>query len=258
MKVVMTTSPAPETGTPWRRSPAARAAATAQEAQRPVPRGFGRALVRLVADVVRKGDRDRVLGLAGENAFMAILTVFPILLVVAAVVGRLSLVIGADNARRVEDTVLRFLQDLLTERAGPAIETARGLFESSGNTLTIALVLAFGSLAQACASIINTVTLVYDVHDTRGWWKRRALGLLVGLGSVLMAVLVVTLRRGRPAVRGQRRGAQRRPRPRVRRRVRLLALAARLPGAGPVGHDDVPHLPGPGRARGGAACRAAC
>lgn len=152
-----------------------------------------RGVLRLTADVVRKGDRDRVLGLAGENAFMAVLTTFPVLLVVAAVLGQLSLVIGAENARRVEDSVLAFLQDLLTDSAGPAIQTARDLFETSGNTLTLALVLALGSLATAFASIINTVTLTYDVHDTRGWWHRRWLGLLVGIGSVLMAVVVVTL-----------------------------------------------------------------
>lgn len=176
-----------------RRSPEARAAATAAEAGRPQPRGVLRRTGRLIADIGRKCDRDRVLGLAGENAFMAVLTTFPVLIVVAAVLGQLSLVIGQDNARRVEDSVLRFLQDLLTDSAGPAIETARDLFETPFNTLTLALVLALFSLATAFASVINTVTLAYDVRDPRGWWFRRGLGLVVGLGSVLIAVVVVTL-----------------------------------------------------------------
>ncbi len=176
-----------------RRSPEARAATTAQEAARPRPRGPIRWVLRTVADVVRKGDRDRLLGLAGENAFLAVLTTFPVLLVVAAVLGQLSLVIGEGNARQVEESTLRSLQELLSDRAGPAIQTARDLFATSGNTLTLALVFALGSLAQAFASIINTVTLAYDVKDTRGWWYRRWLGLVVGIGSVLMAVLVVTL-----------------------------------------------------------------
>lgn len=184
---------ASQTAVSDRRSAQARASATASEAARPLPRGVLRGVFRLVADIVRKSDRDRMLGLAGENAFMAVLTTFPVLLVVAAVLGQLSLVIGPDNARRVEDSVLTFLQDLLTDSASPAIQTARGLFETSGNTLTLALVLALFSLAQAFASIINTVTLVYDVHDARGWWHRRWLGLLVGFGSVIMAVIVVTL-----------------------------------------------------------------
>ena len=175
------------------RSPEARARASAREAARPLPLDAVRRMFRLIADVVRKGDRDRMLGLAAENAFMAVLTTFPILLVVAAVLGRLSLVIGSANAQHVEDSVLQFLQRLLTNSASPAIQTARSLFETSGNTLTLTLVLALGSLAQAFASILNTVTLTYDVRDPRGWWYRRGLGLLVGAGSVLMAVLVVTL-----------------------------------------------------------------
>ena len=175
------------------RSPAARASASALEAARPMPRGAVRRLFRLVADVARKGNRDRMLGLAGENAFMAVLTTFPILLVVAAVLGQLGLVIGEANAHHVEDSVLQFMQKLLTNSASPAIQTARGLFETSGNTLTLTLVLALFSLAQAFASIINTVTLAYDVPDRRGWWYRRALGLLVGIGSVLTAVLTITL-----------------------------------------------------------------
>ncbi len=188
-----TTTPVHATPEAERRSAAARASATAAEASRPRPRGVVRGFFRLVADVWRKADRDRVLGLSGENAFMAVLTVFPILIVVAAFLGQLSSVIGVSNARQVETEVLDFLRDLLTADAQPAIDTAQGLFRTSGDALTVALVLAFASLAQAFASIINTVTVCYDVHDRRGWWYRRALGLVVGTGSILIAVVVVTL-----------------------------------------------------------------
>ncbi|MDP3710978.1 MAG: YihY/virulence factor BrkB family protein [Mycobacteriales bacterium] len=189
------TTPAPVHATPEaeRRSAAARASATAAEAARPLPRGVVRGFFRLVADVWRKSDRDRVLGLGAENAFMAVLTVFPTLIVVAAVLGQLSTIIGAGNARDVENSVLDFLREILTSNANPAIETAQELFRTSGDALTLALVLAFASLAQAFASIINTVTVCYDVHDRRGWWWRRALGLVVGTGSILVAVVVVTL-----------------------------------------------------------------
>ena len=176
-----------------RRSAYARAAATATEAARPVPRNPVRWVFRTVADVARKSDRDRVLGLAGENAFMAVVTTFPVLIVAASILGQLSLLIGQETAQRVEDSVLSSLQGLLTDSAGPAIDTARGLFQTPFQSLTLALVLALFSLATAFASIINTVTLTYDVHDTRGWWKRRGLGLLIGLGSILMGIVVVTL-----------------------------------------------------------------
>lgn len=183
----------PETVVADRRSAEARAVATAAEAARVRPRGPVRWVAGLVADVARKSERDRVLGLAGENAFMAVLTIFPILIVVAAILGQLSSIIGGENADRIEETVLRNLRELLTDSAGPAIDTAKALFDTSGNTLTVATALALFSLATAFASILNTVTLAYDVHDTRGWWRRRGLGLLIGIGSVLMAIVIATL-----------------------------------------------------------------
>lgn len=176
-----------------RRSALARATATAREAAVPTPHHPVRWFLRTFADVVRKSDRDRVLGLAAENAFMAVLTVFPTLLVVAAVLGQLGALIGQANATKVEDAVLSFLGRLLTDQADGALATARDLFQTGGNVLTLASLLALVSVATAFAGVINTVTVAYDVHDRRGWWRRRGLGLLVGLGSVLTGAVVVTL-----------------------------------------------------------------
>jgi membrane protein len=189
----VTTPSAALTAEADRRSAEARAAATKAEAQRPSPRGPVRWVLRTIADVWRKANRDRVLGLSAENAFMAVLTVFPTLLVVAAVLGQLAVVIGEHNAQRVEKAVIDFLNRLLTNQASGAIDTVKHLFDVSGNTLTLALALAVVSVAMAFAGVINTVTIAYDVHDTRGWWKRRWLGLLVGLGSVITGAVVVTL-----------------------------------------------------------------
>ncbi len=175
-----------------RRSPAARAAATLAEAQRPQPRGLTRRFGRLLADVWRKSDRDRVLGLAGENAFMGVLTVFPTLLVFAAVLGQLSLVIGDHNTDKVKDAVSEFLQQVLTSSASGVDDTVSSLFRTSGNALTIALVVAVASVAQAFASVINTLAIAYDIHDRRGWWHRRLTGLLLGLGSVLTGAIMIT------------------------------------------------------------------
>lgn len=176
-----------------RRSAAARAAATRAEAERPTPANPVMWFARTVADVVRKSDRDRVLGLAAENAFMAVLTVFPTLLLVAAVLGQLGHIVGAGNAQDVENAVIDFLNRLLTNQANGAIGTVRHLFDTGGNTLTLASALALVSIATAFAGVINTVTIAYDVHDRRGWWHRRFLGLIVGLGSVLTGAVVVTL-----------------------------------------------------------------
>ena len=176
-----------------RRSAAARSAATQAEAARPMPHDPARWVLRTFLDVWRKADRDRILGLSAENAFMAVLTVFPSLLVVAAFLGQLGTFIGGGNAQKVEDAVLEFLGKLLTDQADGAIDTAHDLFQTGGNILTLATALAVVSVAMAFAGVINTVTIAYDVHDHRGWWHRRALGLVLGLGSLATGAVVVTL-----------------------------------------------------------------
>jgi len=178
--------------TAHRRSALGRAAATAAEAARPQPRSWAGRLVRLVADVWRKSDRDRILGLAGENAFMGVLTVFPIVLVFAAVLGQLSSVIGESNTDRVKTAISDFLKTILTSGASGVDKTVNDLFSTHGNAFTLALLIAVGSVAQAFASVLNTVTLAYDVHDHRGWWRRRFVGLLLGIGSLVAGAVLIS------------------------------------------------------------------
>ncbi|MCU1594944.1 MAG: hypothetical protein JWO12_2336 [Frankiales bacterium] len=162
------------------------------EARRPQPHGLTRRFLRLFADVWRKADRDRILGLAGENAFMGVLTVFPTLLVFAAVLGQLSLVVGDDNTDKVKHAVSEFLKQVLTSSADGVDSTVNNLFATSGNALTVALVLALASTAQAFASVLNTLAIAYDISDRRGWWRRRFIGLVLGAGSVLTGAVMIT------------------------------------------------------------------
>ena len=170
-----------------------RAEVTAQEAARTPAGNVFDWVVRMIVEVVHKADRDRLLGLAAETAFFAVLTLFPALLVATSVLGQLQLLIGQTNALRVEQSVLDFLDTVLTDTASPAVDTVRDLFDSSGSTLTVASLLALFSLATAFATLVNTVNIAYDVPETRGWWRRRLLGLLLGTGTILTGALAVTL-----------------------------------------------------------------
>jgi membrane protein len=170
-----------------------RAAATAAEAARPPTGNPLRWFGRTVADVLRKADRDRMLALAAETAFFAVLTLFPALLVATAVLGQLQAIVGRRAARQVEDAVLDLLDRLLTEAAAPVVEQVAGLFNASGNLLTLASVLALVALSTAFATVINTLNITYDVPETRGWWRRRLLGLLLGIGTVLTGTAALLL-----------------------------------------------------------------
>jgi membrane protein len=175
-----------------RRSPAARAAATLADARRPQPRGLVRRAARLFMDTWRKSDRDRILGLASENAFMGVLTLFPTLIVFAAVLGQLSSFIGESNTEQVKQSISDFLLRVLTSSAEDVDSTVRDLFNASGKTLTVALVIALASVAQAFASVINTITVAYELEDRRGWWFRRFLGLLLGVGTLAAGAVMIS------------------------------------------------------------------
>ena len=176
-----------------RQSAELRALVTAHEAARTPARNPVSWFCRLFREISNTADRDRLLGLAAEAAFFAVLTLFPALLVVATVLGQLGTIVGETNAQRVEQAVLDFLDQLLTENAGGVIDTVRALFDTGANALTFASVLALISLSTAFATLINTVNIAYDVPETRGWWRRRWLGLLLGFGSVLTGAVAVTL-----------------------------------------------------------------
>ena len=164
-----------------------------REAVREQPLGRLRRIRRFIADVWRKGDRDRLLGLAAEMAFFAMLTLFPALLVIAAILGQLGALLGGDLAQRVEVEVIKVLQRVLTDSASGTVKAVQDLFDTGGNALTLASALALLSLVTGFAVVINALNLTYDVHETRGWWYRRWLGLLLGIGTVVMAALVLAV-----------------------------------------------------------------
>jgi len=170
-----------------------RAEVTALEATRTPARHPIAWFLRLAREVVNKADRDRLLGLAAETAFFAVLTLFPTLLVVAAVLGQLGNIVGEANAVQVETAVLNFLDELLTDSASGAVDTVRDLFRTGNGALTVATLLALASVSTAFSTLINTVNIAYDVPETRGWWRRRWLGLLLGFGTVLTGATAVTL-----------------------------------------------------------------
>jgi uncharacterized BrkB/YihY/UPF0761 family membrane protein len=80
------------------------------------PRLLARA-TRLTRRVAAACHEDRVDGLAAELAFFGVLSTFPGLLVVAALLGSLERLVGHDLASRSEALVLRAMDQVLTSSA---------------------------------------------------------------------------------------------------------------------------------------------
>lgn len=166
----------------------------------PVPRlrGAARRVTTQVRPVLRRlveeSAKDRVLGLAAETAFFSVLSIFPALLIFTSLLSLLDVLAGEDVAAQTQQRVTDALDLVLTGRASPAIESVEAVFEGSyGGLLTFAAAGALVTLSGAWAVVVDALNLAYDTEERRSWLRRRLLGLALGLASVVMVVVAVSM-----------------------------------------------------------------
>lgn len=149
---------------------------------------------RFVAVFVGEVNHDRLLGLAAEAAFFAVLSLFPGLLVAASVLSLLDIIVGADVAESVQKEVVSALDVVFTNAASGAVESVESLFEQTrGELFTIAVAGALVSLSGTFAVVINALNIAYDTAERRTWVRRRLLGLGMGLATTVLAALALTV-----------------------------------------------------------------
>ena len=137
---------------------------------------------------------DRVADQAAVVAFYSILSLFPALLALAAVLGGLDSIVGADVAARVETQVIDGLRTVLTSEAGGTIEAIESLFEtSSPGLLTFSLLLALWTMTRGFAALVRSLDIAYDLDDHRSWIRVRGTALLLAGGSTVAAAVMLTL-----------------------------------------------------------------
>ena len=150
--------------------------------------------VDFVMGTLRGARDDRVTGLGAEVAYFAMLSIFPALVAVAAAVTTLKPVVGAERAGEVEDTVVEWLEQALSDRASTVIDQVQELFDrSNADLFTVALLFALWSGSRGIDAVIRAVTLVANDTETRPWWKRRLVSLALLLGTVASTALALTM-----------------------------------------------------------------
>jgi uncharacterized BrkB/YihY/UPF0761 family membrane protein len=130
--------------------------------------------------LVRESTDNRVVGLAAEVAFFGVLSLFPGLLFLATALGFLEALLGNGLARQAEEPVLRFLDQVLTDRAAGNVEAVRELFvRPQGGLLTVASLLALWGLSRGFVAVIRALDLAYDVAHRPPWCAVGGVGWLV-------------------------------------------------------------------------------
>lgn len=142
--------------------------------------------------VARGAGADRVGGLASEIAFFWMLSLFPLTIAVAAGVGFLQPLVGADAAENVRANVVTALGTALPSEAGGTVEAVEELFlQTRPGVFTIGLIVAVWSASRGFLATVRTLDLVYDLRERRSYVELRLLSL--GLAVVTIPLVAVAL-----------------------------------------------------------------
>ncbi|WP_436795718.1 YihY/virulence factor BrkB family protein [Actinospongicola halichondriae] len=150
--------------------------------------------IRFVRRLAHEWTHDRIPDQAAIVAFYSILSLFPALLALAALLGALDSVVGAEVASRVEDQVLDALRTVLTDEASGTLDAIQSLFEdTSPGLLTFSLILAVWTMTRGFAALVRALDTAYDLDDHRPWLRTRATALVLAVGSLVAAAVMLTL-----------------------------------------------------------------
>ena len=146
------------------------------------------AWTELLKRTARETQNDNGLGLAAELAYYFFLALFPALLFILALV---SFVPVSDLPDR--------LADQLASVAPPEVTTiirdqlAQLLQSRHGGLLTLGFIAALWSSSAGLVALIGALDRVYDVEDSRPWWKQRLTAIMLTLGLAAFIIASSTL-----------------------------------------------------------------
>ena len=155
----------------------------------------GLSMVRAVlARTWRKLFEDRILGMAAEAGFWAIVSLPSLLLTLLGAVGYLRGIYGNSGVNRIHDDVLRAARDVLTPTTvstdiAPLLDEvlARGHLE----VVSIGFVISLWSGSTAMSDYVNTITVAYGMRGLRSALRSRLVATALYLAFVAVGVVLL-------------------------------------------------------------------
>ena len=139
----------------------------------------------IVKRTARETLADNCLNLAAELAYYFFLALFPALLFLVALISFVPVsglidVITNTLARVAPNEVITIINDQILKIA----------HDRNGGLLTLGVLGAVWSTSSGVNAIIDTLNAAYGVHESRAWWKVKAIA--IGLTVVLAAFIIVS------------------------------------------------------------------
>lgn len=142
--------------------------------------GTAQAVARRIAD-------DGITGRAAQMSFYFFLSVFPMLLILMAVLG-----LFLDAQWLIRDAIFDRLSSVVPDSMVRLfVRLLDHLAAQPGGPLTWGILVALWAASSGMVATIRGLNLAYDVKEERPWWRRRLVG--VALTLVFMLLLAVAM-----------------------------------------------------------------
>ena len=146
----------------------------------------------LASRVWAEMNADDVFGAAAKLAYYFLLALFPLLIFLTSIIG---LVLGAGTGLR--HALLHYLSQVMPSSAFQLIDsTIWEVSNASGaGKLSFGLLAALWAASNGMGAMTQALNTAYDVEETRGWWKQRAvaIGLTIALSVLIIGAVGVVL-----------------------------------------------------------------
>jgi membrane protein len=153
-------------------------------------------VARLVVRLVEGFLSARVMGLAAEMTYYALLSIFPLIGALGASLGFLENVIGPQAVEEVEAVVILSLETVFSADVAADVITpmVQGLLAQERAGFAIgSFALSLFLASRVFRSAIDTLDVAYRVDEARGMVKVWTLGLLFSLGAIVTLVVMLTM-----------------------------------------------------------------
>lgn len=139
---------------------------------------------------------DRVLGLAAEVGFWALLSLTPLLLVLVAAAGYLGSLFGVHLAGEVDGKILSVAGHVLAQAAVHNVlrpVLAGVLHDGEDGIASVSLVVALWTGSTAMSTYVNTIAIAYGMRDVRSAVRARVIAFVIYLGGLVVAIVALAL-----------------------------------------------------------------
>ena len=135
---------------------------------------------------------DDVWGRAAQLSYYFLLALFPLLLVMMALLG-----IFADHGTELRNNLISYLSEVMPASAGELVhKTIDELSSSAGaGKISFGLLATIWAASNGMGAISETLNTAYNVKESRPYWKTRlvAIGLTAALALLIVSALALLL-----------------------------------------------------------------